>query len=292
MPILVAALVLGFVAPFLRAAAWGVPYSFFSRAMALRAFLGDVLVTAALGGILSLLAPTLVAAATGAACALVLAITSARRHRHLRGLTLLAYRLGQPDSRDEARAYLVARLAYLARRLPPREYAEYALFASLPLSAVEAWDDARVVLDAVDLDALEPNARSRALQARATLALQRGDLEAASEALAAIPRPAEPAVERWVQAGEALLLAVQGAADEALARCHEATDADGALAATYDVVRAHALACRGEEDEAQKALRRVHAIAGDGGLRRAISPVGPATDLARALLGSGGEAQS
>lgn len=280
------ALTLGSIAPFLRAWIWGVPLALFSTAMILRAFLGEALVGFFAGGVLLIVFPSPIVAAVGGGVTLLLALVSARRNRHLRGLALVAYRLGQADARDEARTALLSKLAKLRRAVPPKEHAEYALFAALPLSAVELWSDARAVLETVTLDALEPDARARALQAIATLRLQANDLEGATEAFAAIPRPAESAVERWVRAGEALLLAVQGAADEALAACPERNDADGALAATYDVVRAHAHASRGEEDEARRALQRVREVAGDPGLRRAVGPIGPASDLARELLGT------
>lgn len=279
------ALALGALAPFLRAWMWGAPLALFSTAMLLRAFLGEALVAFFAGGVLLIALPGPLAAAVGGGVSLVLSLLSARRHRHLRGLTLLAYRLGQADARDEARLALLDKLGRLRRAVSPREHAEYALFAALPLSAVELWADARALLESIAIDALAPDAQARALQALATVRLQGSDLEGAAAALARIARPAEPAVERWVRAGEALLLAVQGAADEALAACPDENDADGALAATYDVVRAHAHASRGEDDEARRALERVRAVAGDPGLRRAVGPVGPATDLAREMLG-------
>ncbi|MCB9614856.1 MAG: hypothetical protein H6721_33640 [Sandaracinus sp.] len=278
------ALGLGLLAPFLRAWIWGVPLALFSTAMLLRAFLGEFLVAFFAGGVLLVALPPPIAAAVGGGVTLLLSSLSARRNRHLRALALVAYRLGQADARDEARVALLEKLAKLRRSVPPKEHAEYALFAALPLSAVELWADARTVLETIAMNALAPEGRARALQALATVRLQASDLEGASEAFAAIARPAEPAVERWVRAGEALLFAVQGAADEALALCPDENDADGALAATYDVVRAHAHASRDEEAEAVRALQRVKHVAGNPGLRRAIGPVGPATDLARAML--------
>ncbi len=85
---------------------------------------------------------------------------------------------------------------------------------------------------------------------------------------------------------EALLLAIQGNADEALARCDavDFTGDAGALAASYGIVRAHALACMGEEENAKATLREVVEVAGKPALQRAIRPVGPATDIARAML--------
>ncbi|MAQ17881.1 MAG: hypothetical protein CMN30_24175, partial [Sandaracinus sp.] len=124
----------------------------------------------------------------------------------------------------------------------------------------------------------------RVTQARSMAQIARGDLEAATESLTRIERPAEPAVERWLRASEALLHAVQGGADQALTIANEERDADAALGASYDIVRAHALASKGDDEGAKAALRRVERVAGAPGLQRAIRPVGPATDLARALL--------
>lgn len=279
------ALALGALAPLLRAWTWGVPLACFGAATLLRLFLGEALAAFFAGGVLLVALQGPAAAAVGGSVALVFSLLSARRHRHLRGISLLAQRLGRAEARDEARLALLGKLGRLRRAVSAREHAEYALLATLPLAAVELWADARVLLESIAIDALATEAQARALQALATVRLQASDLEGAAAALAAIARPAEPAVERWVRAGEALLLAVQGAADEALTACSEDDAADGALSATYDVVRAHAHASRGEDDEARRALERVRAVAGDAGLRRAVGPVGPATDLARAMLG-------
>ncbi len=281
----IAALAIAVLAPLSKSIAWGVPLTMFSWGMALRAAVGAALATFFVGAALTAVAPAHVAASTGAALGGALAMLSARRSRHLRGITLLAWRLTQPDSSLQAQRLLDAKLDKLRRRLSPQTYAQTALFASVPLSAVGAWDTAGRHLEGVSLEAVDRSTGDRTRQALATVYLQRGELEKAHQTIDAIERPAAEAIEGWLDAMEALLLAVQGGADEALERARAAGDADGALAATYDIVRAHAHACRGETSEARAALERVREATGAYGLERALRPVGPATDMARAMLG-------
>ncbi|MEM9067891.1 MAG: hypothetical protein AAGE52_05270 [Myxococcota bacterium] len=283
----IAALAIAAVAPMARSLAWGVPLTMFSRGMVIRTALGAALVTFFVGAGVSALAPVNVAAAVGAGTGGLLTFLSARRSRHLRGIALLAWRMTRPESSLEAQRILDAKLEGLAKRLPPEAYADAALFASVPLTAVGAWDVAGRHLEAVQHDAIGKERQDRARQALATVQLQRGDLEAAQATIDAVERPAEDAVERWLGAMEALLIAVQGGADEALTRADAAPDDDEALGATYDVIRAHAFACRGETEDAKEALQRVQSRAGRHALERAIHPIGPATDLARAMLKDG-----
>lgn len=280
----IAALAIAVLAPLTKSFAWGVPLTMFSWGMVLRTAVGAALVTFFVGAIVTSFAPAHVAAAIGAGVGGLLAMLSARRSRHQRGIALLAWRLTRPDSSLEAQRLLDAKLDALRQRLSPHAYADVALFASVPLTAVGAWDAAGKHLESIALDAVAPPTRDRARQALATVYLQRGELERAQAAIDAVERPAAEAVERWLGAMEALLLAVQGGADEALARARAAAATDGALAATYDIVRAHAHACRGETEEATEALERVRSVGGEYALERAIRPVGPATDLARAML--------
>ncbi len=280
----VAALAIAVLAPLTKSFAWGVPLTMFSWGMVLRTAIGAALSTFFVGAILTNFAAAHIAAAAGAGVGGLLSILSARRSRHLRGIALLAWRLTQPDSSLEAQRILDAKLEELRRHLSPDAYADVALFASVPLSAVGAWEAASKHLEAIALDAVNTPTGDRARQALATVYLQRGDLERAQSVIDAVQRPAAEAVERWLKAMEALLLAVQGGADEALERARAATTLDGALAATYDIVRAHAHACRGETSQANKALERVRSAGGEYALERALRPVGPATDLARAML--------
>ncbi|HJL01832.1 MAG TPA: hypothetical protein RMH85_11515 [Polyangiaceae bacterium LLY-WYZ-15_(1-7)] len=279
-----AALAIGLLAPFARATSWGVPLTLFSWAMALRAAIGAALTTFFLGAALTLVTTGPRAAAIAAAFGGTFMLLSARRARHLRGVALLSYGITQPDARDAARAALDRKLAHCARRLPASHYAELALFASVPLTAVGLWDDAQRHVEAVDVGQLEEASRPRVLQALATVRIQRGDLEGAQEAVDRVERPAEEAVERWLGATETLLLAVQGNVEETLARAEAADRDDVAIAAAYDVAKAHALACSGDDEGAKKALLAVRESAGKQALERALRPVGPATDLARALL--------
>lgn len=280
----VAAAVVGSLAPFARAWAWGVHFSMFSWGMAFRATLGAGLV-AMLAGLVPLVAfSDLTSGIIGGVMGGGLMLLSARRLRHERGTALLVYRLVDPSTRARARALLIRRFTDL--RVAPVAHARLASMAVGPLTALECWRDAELILDAVDATALDPINRGRHLQALATCRLERADFEATTEALERIERPAEPDVERWLRAMEALLLAIQGNADEALARCDavDFTGDAGALAASYGIVRAHALACMGEEENAKATLREVVEVAGKPALQRAIRPVGPATDIARAML--------
>jgi hypothetical protein len=283
----IAAAIVGAIAPFVRSLAWGVPMWMFSWAMALRATLGAGLVTL-LAGLIPLVAVDhWTAGAIGLGVGGGLMLLSARRLRHLRGVMLLSWRLGSVATREDAVERLQKRLQ-AARKLGPVGYAPIALLASGPLSAVERWDDVLAALDGLG-PSLPRALAERVAQARATAQLAVGDLEGASESLGSVERPAEEAVERWLRATEALLHAVQGGADQALRIANEQSGADAALGASYDIVRAHALASKGDEEGARAALRKVEGVAGATGLQRAVKPVGPATDLARAMLGAAAE---
>ncbi len=280
----VAALCLAAIAPFARSISWGVPITLFNFAMSLRAAIGTALVTFFVGALATLLVETKIAAALGAGVGGLLMMLSARRSRHFRGVALLAWRVTQSATRERATAVLNGRLRVLARSLHPKEYAELAHLASVPLTAIGEWDAAGEHLGAINVDALEEGERARMRQGIATIKLQAGDLEGAQETIDAVQRPAEERVEEWLVALEALLHAVQGGADQALELARSAPKEEGALKATYDVVRAHAFASMGKDERARKALEAVREVAGAEGLQRAVRPVGPATDLAREML--------
>ncbi len=282
-----AAAIVGAIAPFVRALAWGVPMWMFTWGMALRATLGAGLVTLMAGLIPLVFVDQWTAGAIGLGVGGTLMILSARRLRHLRGVMLLSWRLGSIVTRDDAARRLMKRLAS-ARKLGPVQYAPVALIASGPLSAVERWDDVLTALDGLSGSPLPKALAERVAQARSTAQLAVGDLEGASDSLQSIERPAEESVERWLRASEALLHAVQGGADQALKIANEAGDADAALGASYAIVRAHALASKGDAEGAKAALRQVEGVAGTTGLQRAVKPVGPATDIARAMLAAEG----
>lgn len=281
-PFLAAAIV-GAIAPFVRSLAWGVPMWMFTWGMALRATLGAGLVTLLAGLIPLVVVDEWTAGAIGLGVGGALMVLSARRLRHLRGVMLLSWRLGSVVTRDDAARRLMKRLAS-ARKLGAEQYAPVALIASGPLSAVERWDDVLTALEGLTSSPLPKPLAERVAQARATAELAVGDLEGATESLSSVERPAEEAVERWLRAAEALLHAVQGGADQALKIANEESGADAALGASYEIVRAHALASKGDDEGAKAALRKVEGVAGATGLQRAVRPVGPATDIARAML--------
>lgn len=279
-----AALCVAALAPFARSIAWGVPLTLFSFAMSLRAAIGSALITFFVGALATLVLDTKTAAALGAGVGGLLMMLSARRSRHFRGIALLAWRVTQETTRERAKIGLDAKLRHLAKTIPAPEYAELAQLASVPLTAIGEWKMAGEHLGAIDVDSLHESERARARQGIATIKMQAGDLEGAQAAIDAIERPAEERVEEWLVALEALLAVVQGGADRALEMSREAPSEEGALKATWDVVRAHAFASMGKEKRARAALDAVRNIAGDEGLQRAVRPVGPATDLAREML--------
>lgn len=255
-----------------------------SWGMAFRATIGAGLVTLFAGLIPLVFATDQIAGVIGLVVGGGLMVLSARRSRHSRGTALLAYRLGAEATRDRARAYLIQRFEKLS--VPAAQHAQLASIAIGPLTALGLWRDAQIILERVAVDELDPTNRGRHLQALATCRLEGADLEGASEALAKVERPAEPQVEVWLVALEALLQAIQGNAEAALEACdaNPAPESD-ALAASYGIVRAHALACMGQDEDAKRVLNEVVSRAGHAALERAIRPVGPASDIARSMLG-------
>ncbi|MEM9862676.1 MAG: hypothetical protein AAF938_13720 [Myxococcota bacterium] len=279
-----AALVVGALAPVFHADAWGVPLKLLSWRMTLRATLVAGVTTFLAASIALVALPPREAAFVGLLVGGSLTLLAARRMRHERGTLLLAYRVRQPPSRDDATKAMRERFERLAKELDARTYTRLCSIAVLPMSAVGAWDESLAILEGIELEELEGDERARHAQALATCLTERGDLEGAASVLEKIDRPASDAIERWLVALEALLFAIQGASDKALELARQHDDGDGALGASYAIVRAHACACDGRDAEALKALERAREIAGHDALFRAVRPVGPATDLARELL--------
>ncbi len=281
-----AAFAIALIAPFAQAIAWGVPITVLSWGMGLRAGIGAALTTVVIGAFATLMVPAHIAASIAAAAGGALMLLGARRSRHLRGVALLAYRVTRESSREEGVRLLSRKLKRLAKTLAPAKYAELALFASVPLTAVDEWEVAGEHLAAIDVTQLEGSLADRANQALATIRLEQSDFEGTQAIIDRVPRPADAAVELWLGAMEALLLALQGGADKALEYAAAAPEDDVAIAAAYDIVRAHALASKGDQEGAKDALMSLCDRAGEEALERAVRPVGPATDLARAMIAS------
>lgn len=279
------AAIVGALAPFVRALVWGVPFTHMSWRMALRVTVGAGLVTL-LAGLISLIAfePT-IASLIGLWVGAVLTFLSARRMRHTRGTALLAYRLTQEPTRKEARNALRKRFERYARGgLSATEHARLAPVAVLPLSGLGIWDDALAILRGVDRAKLGKVDAAQHGQALATCLMEQGHLEEAVEVIGELERPAAGEIERWLLALEALLAAVQGGSEAALNLAREHDDGEGALGASYAIVRAHAFACDGDEREAKRELDTVLELAGPDALIRAVRPLGPASDVAREMM--------
>lgn len=288
----IAALVVGLLAPVVRAWLWGVPFGLLSVSTVLVAFVGSALTTLVIGLLtqvgLQFVPSTpaesdLIAGITAGAGGLLLLLLSARRMRYIRGLTILCGRLLEEDAREQTLSALDKLLGKLQRNAPAR-HAGFVLLAIGPLTQAGLWDVARQRL--LDLDAahLDDNQDAMRNQALATCELHFGNLEGAEKALCAISRPAAPKIEVWLNASDALLLALRGRGDDALALLADPGDDNPSLVASHRIVRAHALVANGAEAEARAELIAVRDEAGQAGLERATRPEGPASPLARTLL--------
>lgn len=94
-------------------------------------------------------------------------------------------------------------------------------------------------------------------------------------------------MDAWIDLTRALGQVVCGGVSSArqlVAARSDLAQADPALATQRDTIEAHALAAEGDEVRARELLTALVARSGVGGLALALRPVGPATDLARAVV--------
>lgn len=275
---LLASLAAALLAPVIRALAWRVPLRFLGG-VGVRAALGAALVAFVGSGLAAGLLPAPVAGTVGFVLATLLALVAARRRRGARGLAVLALRLADPGAARTARGLLLRRARRLGRRSAEAHLAE-GLAIGLHLSAAGDAAQAEAVLTAsADREGPAP-LRAAVLLELAELRLRRSDFEGARDALNAAPPAADTRPRRALL--EAHVAAVLGDVEGALAGERTAAIPQG-LAAAWCVVRAHALACRGDDAGARHALEEAQRRGGDGALQRALRPVGPATDLARTM---------
>jgi hypothetical protein len=290
---LIVALLIGLAAPVIRGWVWGVPFSLLSIATVLRSFVGAALTVLVIGvtAFFALRATSMpqdqidrVACATGGGVALLLLLSSARRFRHVRGLSVLCQRVQEEDARPTATAAL-GRLLDKVRRTDEQRYIALVLMATGPLTQVGMWGEARERLWSLDDHVLtEPQAVLRN-QALATCELQFDDVYAAQQAIDRIQRPTEDSIEVWLVAMEALLMALRGQSERALAHLGaQEVDDNPSLRASHRLVHAHVLAGRGDTDAALNELRSLQQEAGRAGLQRVVLPSGPASPLAEQLL--------
>ena len=292
-PTLIAAVLVGLGAPFIRGWVWGVPFSLLSVAMVLRSFVGSALTVLVVGvvAIFALRATSMprdqigqIAGMIGGGIGLLLLLSSARRFRHVRGLSVLCQRMQEEDVRPTAAAAL-DRLLRRVRRKDEQRHIALVLMATGPLTQAGMWGEARDRLRGLDDDTLtQPQAVLRN-QALATCELQFDDVDAAQSAIDRIQRPTEDTIEMWLVAIEALLMAVRGQSEQALAHLGaEGVDDNPSLRASHRLVHAHVLAGRGDEEAALGELRLLQREAGAAGLERVRLPHGPASPLAEQLL--------
>ena len=297
-PTLIVAVLVGLAAPVIRGWIWGVPFSLLSIATVLRSFFGSVLTVLVLGvvAVFALRATPMpheesarVASAIGGAVGLLLLLSSARRFRHVRGLSILCQRVQEEDARPTASAAL-DRLLDKVRRKDEQRYIALVLMATGPLTQTGMWSQARERLRSLDDDVLTEAQAVLRNQALATCELQFNDVDAAQHAIDRIERPTEGTIEVWLVAMEALLMAVRGQSAEALAHLGaQDVDDNPSLRASHRLVHAHILAGRGDMDGALEELRSLQREAGRAGLRRAKLPSGPASPLAEQLLDEAGQ---
>ena len=292
---LIAALLVAIAAPWLRRLYWGVPFSLLSFGTVLvssvAALLSVLLLGAAANFVLRYtpLAPERLDLVSGLiACAggCVLVLASARKLRDVRGLSVLCQRIDEPEVRETSLAALQQLLDRVKTQGSDR-YASFVLMATTALTKADLWDDARSRLQDAAAQTLKPQQQALVNQALATCALHFDDLREAEGAIGRISRPSESPVEIWLVAIEALLAALRGQADDALAMIEsQDTEANPSLRASHRIVRAHALAAKSDPSAAMQELRILKDEAGEVGLERVLRPSGPASPLARELLGA------
>ncbi len=290
---LIVAVLVGVAAPLIQSRVWGVPFSLLSIATVLRAFVGAALTVVVIGVVALYVLRTTpmdqaqinwVAGPLAGAIALALVVSSARRMREVRGLSVLCQRLQEEDARPPALAALGRLLDRVGRDDPPR-YVALVLMATGPLTQAGLWDEARARLRSLDEHVLtEPQSVLRD-QALATCELQFDDLDAAERAIDRIERPTEGTIEVWLVAMEALVMAARGESEKALAHLGgEDVEDNPSLRASHRLVHAHIYAERGDTAAAEGELHAIYEEAGRAGLERVLRPTGPASPLAARLL--------
>lgn len=290
-PTLIAAAVVGVLAPLMRSRAWRAPFGLLSIATVLRAFFGAFLTVLVLGSVALVVLRAssfgdadLAAAVFGGVAGLGLSWTSARRMRDIRGLTVLCQRIGEEDAKDQALAAL-DRLLDGIRAGDAQRYIALVLMATGPLTHAGMWEAARARLRSLGDLPLTTAQSVLCNQALATCELQFDDLDAAQAAIDRIERPTEPSIEVWLVAMEALLMALRGESERALAHIGGQDTSDNAsLRASHRLVHAHIYAARGDVAAATTELERLKQEAGRAGLERVTRPRGPATELAEQML--------
>jgi hypothetical protein len=232
------------------------------------------------------------AAWTGAALVGCIGLWSGRIAVRVRQHERASGGLQDPAPGDTTMAILEELLAHYRREgLRSEEgYRAYAMAAiRLAGDADEAglYSSALRFVEEIDEARLDRNSCALRAASVAMYLLRSGDQAGARATLARIPRPApRPVTERSLEAFDALLLALEGGAQEAEARARAALERkDGVrVPPMWKTVLAHALAGQGLRDEARNVLRELAASV-PRALERISRHQGPASPIADALLG-------
>lgn len=208
----------------------------------------------------------------GVSLSLVPTIAVARRRAWERGVAQLTTLLSRARRPGRIRILLVQRCAtVLAARTPTESEHTALLDACAALRTHGFTEDARLLVDAMTRQSSQSSLSERLVFEAASLAMSRGDLEAADALLEA---PVE-----GTRALRALSHAVQGGADQALLLLATG-DYQGEAGVISEVARAHALASMDRSPEARIVFNDIQARHGASALTWAMRPVGPATALA------------
>lgn len=193
---------------------------------------------------------------------------------------------------DPARADVAARELVEAFERGPhpksgvflRQKAQRALAAVSVLNEARRFDEAKRVLDSVHAAGLDPLRRTVLEASRAMVLLYYGDRNGAWSALKeASTINKDPTFARILTMTDALLSALDGHGEEALARLAEITEPkEPAFRRAWLLAKSHALAATGDEAGARSTLVELRELADDG-LERAMLLKGPASKLAEEL---------
>jgi hypothetical protein len=206
-----------------------------------------------------------------------------------RRLTAWCKDLSQPGKREQSLACIEHDLD-LRRRKAAQQPARYdaftrwVLFVAPKLDAAGLRSAAIRALEKVDESELGPLMRARRSQALAAFLIRNDDRARAKSELARVPRPVyDPPWEDAVASLDALIVALEGDAQEAERRARLALERRGTPRYTWLAVLAHALAAQGLREEATAVLQQVRATHGNVGLAWVVRDRGAASAIAESL---------
>lgn len=205
----------------------------------------------------------------------------------LRPIFGLQSALDDPSRADGAARELVAafeRGPRPKRGIFLRQQAQRALAAVTVLNEARRFDEAKRILDSVHSPGLDPLRRTVLEASRAMVLLYYGDRNGAWSALKeASSINKDPTFARILTMTDALLSALDGHGEEALARLSEIPEPkEPAFRRAWLLAKSHALAATRDEAGARAALVELRDLANDG-LERAMLLKGPASKLAEEL---------